>query len=253
MRAQELADPRELMQLYRWLAITVPPDRSYDKLSAQIYDKLARVVPSPSIAVTLLLDNSGSMRGQKALALSGAALQLMELLDEWKIRTEVLGFTTRAWHGGQARALWLKDGRPSAPGRLSDLRHIVYKAFEEPALASLPGLGILAREDLLKEDFHGEALLWAYARLTQEREKTKILFMFTDGPPADTSTLSAQRKDFLDDHFKSVVEQIIAEEKILLQLIGINYDLSNVMADAINVTDLKLAGPVLNTIRAAVK
>jgi cobaltochelatase CobT len=141
-----------------------------------------------------------------------------------------------------------KDGKPNAPGRLNDLRHIIYKTFDESVSASVRGLGIMALDRVLKENVDGEALIWAYTRLCQEDSDTKILFMFTDGSPTDDSTLSVQRGDFLKVHFEHVVEQIVAEKRIMLRLIGIDHDLSDLSPDAVNVTNLKLARPVLNTL-----
>jgi cobaltochelatase CobT len=192
------------------------------------------------------------MRGEKIVALATSALLLLELLEKWHIRAEVLGFTTRAWKGGQTRELWLSDGKPVSPGRLNDLRHIIYKTFGQTASESSRSLGLMLREGLLKENIDGEALLWAYSRLTQEQSKTKILFMFSDGPPVDDSTISVQGKEFLNYHLNSVVHQIMAEKQILLQIIGIDHSLPNLFANTITVTDRKLARPVLNTVRAVI-
>ena len=146
VRSVDLADPAELDRGYHKLVSAMPTDRAYDKLTAQLYRRINRRTSGASISVTLLLDNSGSMRYKPIIALAGTILLLMDVLEGLDIRTEVLGFTTREMRGGQARQLWLSDGKPEAPGRLNDLRHIIYKKFDEPASASLHGLGLMIRE-----------------------------------------------------------------------------------------------------------
>jgi hypothetical protein len=248
VRPHELGDGVDLDWRYRQLVDAMPPKGAYDKLTAQVYRRLTQTPSRVSLSVTLLLDNSGSMRNKSIIALAGTTLLLIDVLERLKIRTEVLGFTTRNWKGGQARELWLNDGKPPAPGRLNDLRHIIYKTFDEPISASSPGLGLMMREGLLKENIDGEALLWAYSRLVQERSRKKILFMFTDGAPKDDSTDSVQRDGFLRDDLVAVVEKIVAEKKVMLKLIGIKHDLSDVLFDAFRVTESELGDPVLKTI-----
>ncbi|MGH6769559.1 MAG: cobaltochelatase CobT-related protein, partial [Xanthobacteraceae bacterium] len=202
---------------------------------------------------TLLIDNSGSMRGEKITSLARSALFLVQLLDELGIRTEVLGYTTRSWKGGKAKELWLSDGKPAAPGRLNDLRHLIYKTFDEAASMASQRLGAMLHESLLKEDIDGEALLWAYERLVLERSTTKILFMFSDGMPVDESTSSLHDKGFLEDHFISVVKQIVAAKAVSLKLLGIDYDFSRVLADAVAIKgNVTPAYAALTAIRGAI-
>lgn len=249
VRAQELAEPGELMRLYRYLSrATSKYEIGANKVLTKITNQIMNMATPPSIAVTLLLDNSGSMRGEKIIALASSALLLIGWLEKWQIRTEVLGFTTRTWKGGQSRELWLSDGKPALPGRLNDLRHIIYKDFDEPAQSAAPSVGIMAREGLLKENIDGEALLWAYSRLIKQKSAKKILIVITDGAPVDDSTISVQSKHFLLDHFRSVVKTINDEKKVTLKLVGIDYDMSAYTSDAIEVNDLKIAAPVLNFI-----
>jgi cobaltochelatase CobT len=159
VRAQELSDPSELMRLYKYINKLSPSAGEYSSLTKQLSGQIGKLGTPPSISFSLLLDNSGSMRSEKIIRLASSVLWLMEWLERWQIRTEVLGFTTRAWRGGQSRELWLSDGKPARPGRLNDLRHIIYKSFDESALVASPNLGIMAREGLLKENIDGEALL----------------------------------------------------------------------------------------------
>jgi len=248
IRADQLAKNDESTRLNRKL-VRRNPDRGSDRLIAEIFTKLNRIAKPPSMSIALLLDNSGSMQ-DKILALARTALLLVEVLETWQIRTEVLGFTTRSFGGGQSGELWREDGKPISPGRLNDLRHVVYKTFDETASVSSRRLGVMLQDDLLKEGIHGEALLWAYSRLIQEVSKTRLLFMFTDSFPNDQSTARVQGDDFLKDHFKSVVQQIMSERRVLLKLVGVDCDLSDVLADAITAKASKLASPVFDTLRA---
>lgn len=247
--AQDLAEPGDLMRLYRFLVKSSPSDAAYESYTRQISNWVARMDDPPSISVTLLLDNSGSMRGAKILNLATSMLLATEWLERWRIRTEVLGFTTRAWKGGQSRDLWLSDGKRESPGRLNDLRHVVYKSFDESTISAAPGFGIMVREGLLKENVDGEALLWAYARLLREQASIKLLFMFSDGAPVDDATLSVQDGNFLQDHFISVLKMVEDEGKVQFKLIGIDRSVSEFGADAIEVKNGKLAMPIFSTLR----
>lgn len=253
IRAQELAEPGELMRLYRYLLKNSRAERGHSSLTQQLSGTISKSAKAISISISLLLDNSGSMRGGKMARLAGSALYLTEWLERWQIRTEVLGFTTRAWKGGQSRELWLADGKPESPGRLNDLRHVIYKSFDKSMQLASPGFEIMAREGLLKENIDGEALLWAHGRLSHEKSHTKVICMFTDGPAKDDSTLSVNHENFLIDHFKDVVQQIADEDKVLLRLIGIDCDLSTLSADAVTVTDGRYAVPVFNILRTIIK
>src|SRR5690606_31499712 len=152
--------------------------------------------------VTLLLDNSGSMRGRPITVAATCADILARTLERVGVSVEILGFTTRAWKGGQSRELWLKNGKPAAPGRLNDLRHIIYKSADMPWRRARRNLGLMMREGLLKENIDGEALLWAHRRLIARPEQRKILMMISDGAPVDDSTLSVNPGNYLERHLR---------------------------------------------------
>jgi hypothetical protein len=203
--------------------------------SKRVTDALSELVAKgkgpKSLSTTILLDLSGSLRGQPISNAAAAALHLTRWLDRWGIRTEVLGYTTKAWKGGQSREAWLADGKPPKPGRLNDLRHIVFKSFDESADFALPNLGLMMRAGLLKENVDGESLLWAYARLNAEKTDLKHLFVFSDGAPVDDSTLSVNPGNFLERHLKSVVGWL-SKQPIALTAIGIGHDVSRYFPDS---------------------
>jgi cobaltochelatase CobT len=250
VKAQELSEPGELMRLYNYLVRNASSEFQYRSFTKQISNRFRLADSPPSISISLLLDNSGSMRGTKIVALARSILFLTGWLERWQIRSEVLGFTTRAWKGGQSRELWLADGKPSRPGRLNDLRHIIYKSFDDPLTSASPGFGIMVREGLLKENIDGEALLWAYSRLVQENSKTKVLCMFTDGASVDDSTLGVNPGDFLINHFETVVRNIEDNDRVSLSLIGINKDVSSISSNAVLVDDERFAVPIFNILKA---
>jgi cobaltochelatase CobT len=202
----------------------------------------AKGIGPKSLSTTIVLDLSGSMRGAPIVGAATAALHLTRWLDRWGIRTEVLGYTTRAWKGGQSREAWLAEGKVANPGRLSDLRHIVFKSFDESAASALPNLGLTMREGLLKENIDGESLLWAYARLNAEKTDRKHLFVLSDGSPVDDSTLSVNPRSFLEKHLSSVVGWL-AQQPVTLTAVGIGHDVSRYFPGSGEaVTDFGLLG-----------
>ncbi|ESZ43974.1 cobaltochelatase subunit CobT [Mesorhizobium sp. RSR565B] len=193
--------------------------------------------------VTLVLDNSGSMRGRPITVAATCADILARTLERCGVSVEILGFTTRAWKGGQAREKWLKDGKPPNPGRLNDLRHIIYKSADDPWRRARRNLGLMMREGLLKENIDGEALLWAHNRLIARPEQRKILMMISDGAPVDDSTLSVNPGNYLERHLRAVIELIETRSPVELLAIGIGHDVTRYYRRAVTIVDAEeLAG-----------
>jgi cobaltochelatase CobT len=193
--------------------------------------------------VTLVLDNSGSMRGRPITVAATCADILARTLERCGVSVEVLGFTTRAWKGGQAREKWLKDGKPANPGRLNDLRHIIYKSADMPLRRARRNLGLMMREGLLKENIDGEALMWAHNRLIARPEQRKILMMISDGAPVDDSTLSVNPGNYLERHLRAVIELIETRSPVELLAIGIGHDVTRYYRRAVTIVDAEeLAG-----------
>ena len=193
--------------------------------------------------VTLLLDNSGSMRGRPIMVAACCADILARTLERCGVKVEILGFTTRAWKGGQAREDWLAAGKPPAPGRLNDLRHIVYKTADAPWRRAKRSLALMMREGLLKENIDGEALAWAHARLIARPEQRRILMMISDGAPVDDSTLSVNSGSYLEQHLRKVIEEIETRSPVELIAIGIGHDVTRYYARAVTISDpSELAG-----------
>ncbi|MEJ0013887.1 MAG: cobaltochelatase subunit CobT [Bauldia sp.] len=193
--------------------------------------------------VTLLLDNSGSMRGRPITVAATCADILARTLERCGVKVEILGFTTRAWKGGQSREAWLQAGKPGNPGRLNDLRHIVYKAADAPWRRARRNLGLMMREGLLKENIDGEALTWAHARLVARPEQRKILMMISDGAPVDDSTLSVNAGNYLERHLRHVIEEIETRSPVELIAIGIGHDVTRYYRRAVTIVDAEeLAG-----------
>jgi cobaltochelatase CobT len=193
--------------------------------------------------VTLVLDNSGSMRGRPITVAATCADILARTLERCGVSVEILGFTTRAWKGGQAREKWLKDGKPANPGRLNDLRHIIYKSADMPWRRARRNLGLMMREGLLKENIDGEALLWAHQRLIARPEQRKILMMISDGAPVDDSTLSVNPGNYLERHLRAVIELIETRSPVELLAIGIGHDVTRYYRRALTIVDAEeLAG-----------
>jgi cobaltochelatase CobT len=193
--------------------------------------------------VTLLLDNSGSMRGRPITVAATCADILARTLERCGVKVEILGFTTRAWKGGQSREAWLQAGKPPNPGRLNDLRHIIYKAADAPWRRARRNLGLMMREGLLKENIDGEALAWAHARIVARPEQRKILMMISDGAPVDDSTLSVNAGNYLERHLRHVIEEIETRSPVELIAIGIGHDVTRYYRRAVTIVDAEeLAG-----------
>jgi cobaltochelatase CobT len=195
--------------------------------------------------VTLLIDNSGSMRGRPIMVAAVCADILARTLERCGVKTEILGFTTRAWKGGQAREDWLKAGKPPAPGRLNDLRHIVYKAADAPWRRARKNLGLMMREGLLKENIDGEALIWAHHRLIGRTEQRRILMVISDGAPVDDSTLSVNSGHYLERHLRSVIAEIENASPVELIAIGIGHDVRRYYRRAVTIVDVEQLGGVI--------
>ncbi|MEO6215445.1 MAG: cobaltochelatase subunit CobT [Sphingomonas sp.] len=228
--------------------------------------RLARVVVNPTqslsykieretdfrdTVVTLLIDNSGSMRGRPISIAAISADILARTLERCGVKTEILGFTTRAWKGGQARETWLAAGRPAQPGRLNDIRHIVYKKADEPWRRARASLGLMMREGLLKENIDGEALLWAHARLIARPEERKILMVISDGAPVDDSTLSVNSGSYLERHLRQVIGWIETKSPVELAAIGIGHDVTRYYSRAVTIMDAdQLGGTIIEQLAA---
>jgi cobaltochelatase CobT len=193
--------------------------------------------------VTLLLDNSGSMRGRPIMVAACCADILARTLERCGVKVEILGFTTRQWKGGQARESWLSAGKPANPGRLNDLRHIIYKAADMPWRRARRNLGLMMREGLLKENIDGEALAWAHARMLARPEQRRIIMMISDGAPVDDSTLSVNNGTYLEKHLRQVIHEIETYSAVELIAIGIGHDVTRYYKRAVTITDAEeLAG-----------
>ena len=278
--ATELADEEELNRLRAYLdqqlsnlqsVVTKLANRLQRRLMAQqnrswdfdqeegMLDaaRLARVIVSPGSSlsykieretdfrdtvVTLLIDNSGSMRGRPISIAAISADILAHTLERCGVKTEILGFTTRAWKGGQAREDWLAAGRQPMPGRLNDLRHIIYKKADEPWRHAKRNLGLMMREGLLKENIDGEALLWAHNRLIARAEDRRILMVISDGAPVDDSTLSVNHGGYLEQHLRKVIEMIETRSPVQLVAIGIGHDVTRYYKRAVTIMDVEQLG-----------
>jgi len=196
--------------------------------------------------VTILIDNSGSMRGRPIMVAAVCADILARTLERCGVKTEILGFTTRAWKGGQSREDWLKAGKPPQPGRLNDLRHIIYKAADAPWRRARKNLGLMMREGLLKENIDGEALLWAHHRLIGRPEARRILMVISDGAPVDDSTLSVNSGHYLERHLREVIAEIESKSPVQLIAIGIGHDVTRYYRRAVTIVDVEqLAGAIV--------
>ena len=289
IRAEDLAEPVELERLRAYLDQQLEPlkgavSRLANKLQRRLqaqqnrsweFDleegtldagRLARVIANPTTplsfkvekdtefrdtCVTLLLDNSGSMRGRPISIAAICADVLARTLERCNVKVEILGFTTRAWKGGQAREAWLNDGRPQQPGRLNDLRHIIYKSGDTPWRRARPNLGLMMKEGLLKENIDGEALEWAHRRMMARPEARKILMVISDGAPVDDSTLSVNPANFLEKHLRDVIEMVEKRRVVELLAIGIGHDVTRYYDRAVTITDVEqLAGAITEQLAA---
>ncbi len=287
--AEDLAEPAELERLRAYLDQQLEPlkgavsrlanklqrrlqaqqNRSWEfDLEEGILDagRLARVVANPTTplsfkiehdtefrdtVVTLLLDNSGSMRGRPISIAAICADVLARTLERCNVKVEVLGFTTRAWKGGQAREAWLNDGRPQQPGRLNDLRHIIYKSADAPMRRTRANLGLMMKEGLLKENIDGEALEWAHRRMVGRPEARKILMVISDGAPVDDSTLSVNPANYLEKHLRDVIAMVERRRQVELLAIGIGHDVTRYYDRAVTITDVEqLAGAMTEQLAA---
>jgi cobaltochelatase CobT len=195
--------------------------------------------------VTLLIDNSGSMRGRPITIAAICADILSRTLERCSVKVEILGFTTKNWKGGQSRELWNKNSKPKTPGRLNDLRHIIYKSADTHWRQAKNNLGLMLKEGLLKENIDGEAISWAYNRIKKRKEERKILMVISDGAPVDDSTLSVNSGDFLEKHLKKMVKFIENKTEIEVLAIGIGHDVSRYYDKAIKITDVNELGDVM--------
>jgi cobaltochelatase CobT len=219
--------------------------------------RLARVVVNPLLAlsykrerdtefrdtvVTLLIDNSGSMRGRPITVAAMCGDILSRTLERCAVKVEVLGFTTRAWKGGQSRERWVAEGKPRNPGRLNDLRHIIYKSADAPWRRARKNLGLMLREGLLKENIDGEALAWAYRRLLSRSEHRRILMVISDGAPVDDSTLSVNPGNYLEKHLRETIRDIENRGAVELVAIGIGHDVTRYYRRAVTIVDAEELG-----------
>jgi cobaltochelatase CobT len=289
IRAEDLAEPIELERLRAYLDQQLEPlkgavSRLANKLQRRLqaqqnrsweFDleegtldagRLARIVANPTTplsfkvekdtefrdtCVTLLLDNSGSMRGRPISIAAICADVLARTLERCNVKVEILGFTTRAWKGGLAREAWLNEGRPAQPGRLNDLRHIIYKSADAPWRRTRPNLGLMMKEGLLKENIDGEALEWAHRRMAGRPEARKILMVISDGAPVDDSTLSVNPANYLEKHLRDVIAMVERKRQVELLAIGIGHDVTRYYERAVTITDVEqLAGAMTEQLAA---
>jgi hypothetical protein len=235
IEAAELADRAELMKLHKYLSSFVRAMKKlHDTGIAQTLSGL-RMIGDRRLAVSILIDNSGSMRGRPITITAAWCLLIGEWLDRLGVSTEFLGFTTRAWKGGQSREQWLADQKPANPGRLNDLRHLIYKSFAADISSSAPNFGVMMREGLLKENIDGEAVLWAASRLRSYPADEKMLFVISDGAPVDDSTLSVNPGNFLEKHLRQVISTISTH--LTLCAVGIGHDVSRYYPTAVTAND----------------
>ncbi|MBV7257508.1 cobaltochelatase subunit CobT [Pacificimonas sp. WHA3] len=278
--AEELCDPEELTRLRSYLdqqltslqgVVAKLANKLQRKLLAQqnrAWDfdqeegmldaaRLARIITNPTSSlsykverdtdfrdtvVTLLIDNSGSMRGRPISIAAICADILARTLERCGVKTEILGFTTRAWKGGSSREKWLQEGRPAQPGRLNDLRHIVYKPADAPWRRARKNLGLMMREGLLKENIDGEALLWAHSRIASRPEERRILMVISDGAPVDDSTLSVNSGNYLETHLRQVIDWVETKSPVELIAIGIGHDVTRYYKRAVTIMDAEQLG-----------
>ena len=222
------------------------------KLSRVIIDpfhslsyKMEKETEFKDTIVTLLIDNSGSMRGRPISVAAICADILSRTLERCSVKVEILGFTTKNWKGGKSREKWGLENKPTNPGRLNDLRHVIYKAADKPWRQSKKNLGLMLKEGLLKENIDGEALLWAFKRIVIRREERKILMVIPDGAPVDDSTLSVNSGDYLEKHLKQTVKWIEENSKVEILAVGIGHDVTRYYKKAIKIADVQELGDVM--------
>ena len=281
--AEELCDPEELTRLRAYLdqqlaSLSSVVSRLANKLQRRLlaqqnrswqFDleegmldvaRLPRIIIDPTAplsfkqesdtdfrdtVVTLLIDNSGSMRGRPIMVAAVCADILARTLERCAVKVEILGFTTRAWKGGISRDDWIKAGKPASPGRLNDLRHIIYKSADSPWRRARKNLGLMMREGLLKENIDGEALMWAHHRMMSRPEQRRILMVISDGAPVDDSTLSVNSGHYLERHLRQVISEIETKSPVELLAIGIGHDVTRYYRRAVTIVDVEQLGGVL--------
>lgn len=234
-RSWDFDQEEGLLDAARLARVVVSPGQSLSY-------KVERDIEFKDTIVTLLIDNSGSMRGRPISIAAISADVLARTLERCGVKTEILGFTTRAWKGGQSREAWLGGGKPAHPGRLNDLRHIVYKQADEPWRRARRNLGLMMREGLLKENIDGEALLWAHTRLLGRPEDRRILMVISDGAPVDDSTLSVNSAGYLETHLRRVIDWIERQSPVQLVAIGIGHDVTRYYKRAVTIMDVEQLG-----------
>ena len=234
-RSWDFDQDEGMLDAARLARIVIDPTRSLSY-------KIERDTEFRDTVVTLLIDNSGSMRGRPISIAAISADIMARTLERCGVKTEILGFTTRAWKGGQSREDWLAAGRPPLPGRLNDLRHIIYKRADEPWRRARTALGLMMREGLLKENIDGEALLWAHSRLIARAEERRILMVISDGAPVDDSTLSVNSGVYLERHLRQVIEWIETRSPVQLVAIGIGHDVTRYYKRAVTIMDAEQLG-----------
>jgi cobaltochelatase CobT len=205
-----------------------------DPLTALSY-KIEKDTDFKDTSVSILVDSSGSMRGRSMTVAAICADIISTTLERCNVKTEVLGFTTKQWKGGESRKLWMEDGKPENPGRLNDIRHIIFKSAETPWRRGQKNFGLMLREGLLKENVDGEALIWAHDRLARRQEQRKILMVISDGAPVDDSTLSTNKNNFLDLHLRQVIHSIESHSSVSLIAIGIGHDVTRYYKNAVTI------------------
>jgi len=211
--------------------------------------KIERDTDFRDTIVTLLIDNSGSMRGRPITVAAMSADILARTLERCGVKVEILGFTTRSWKGGLSREQWVSEGKPKTPGRLNDLRHIIYKAADQPWRRARKNLGLMLREGLLKENIDGEALMWAYQRLVARPEQRRILMVISDGAPVDDATLSANPGNYLERHLRDAIEFIENKSGVEITAIGIGHDVTRYYRRAVTLIDAEeLGGTMMNAL-----
>ncbi|MBH1993009.1 MAG: cobaltochelatase subunit CobT [Sphingomonadaceae bacterium] len=234
-RSWDFDQEEGMLDAARLARIIIDPTRS-------LTYKIERDTEFRDTVVTLLIDNSGSMRGRPISIAAISADIMARTLERCGVKTEILGFTTRAWKGGQAREEWLAAGRPPMPGRLNDLRHIIYKKADDPWRRARKNLGLMMREGLLKENIDGEALLWAHSRLIARHEERRILMVISDGAPVDDSTLSVNSGTYLERHLRQVIDWIENRSPVQLVAIGIGHDVTRYYRRAVTIMDAEQLG-----------
>ena len=215
-----------------------------DPLNSLSY-KMEKEIEFKDTIVTLLIDNSGSMRGRPISVAAICADILSRTLERCSVKVEILGFTTKNWKGGKSREKWNLENKPRNPGRLNDLRHIIYKSADKPWRQSKKNLGLMLKEGLLKENIDGEALLWAFNRIAIRKEERKILMVISDGAPVDDSTLSVNSGDYLEKHLKQTVKWIEEDSNIEIVAVGIGHDVTRYYNKAIKIADVQELGDVM--------